>query len=929
MSLMYNPIHLNRQDGGSSSAQAILARFRELLGSENKHLPPSFFDARNSPRKLIQDLWTSYAGMNWISSQIFVEDVCLMGDYIMSLLPIMTYENAISKCKLVVAGDEVIFDEWSFATNVLAEKSKRHPGRILTSTRDSKSRCFTHRGVSFQMPMNWPTESTLQQVFKAHLRQMNRSIQLTWQYQILQTINFEGIIGYNREVESKLPYTQRDFEEALHVFHDRCFGINKEGIGMKGYEARAKKMADSRGIPNNWDACVLSNGMLHSCNLRPASKRQYFESGNTKISARDLDTEGRAFTSVYGIPVYESKEFKLDGQAYTHDPTHGELIISQRFLMLPQTAHANDFNGYSSFRRSIEIVDGESREFHVVTIMDALKNSGLFGGANGNLTPLGRSVFERLCRPAGGGGGGGGYGGGYGGGDGKYGNDNDDGDDSGGGGHMYTFGDLYEHADDSGMLKLVAKNLLEELDTGTAEIKSDIDFLDYGILAQVEEWKNQQDAQSAQAILVYLQAKYNRTLDHTGTAMGVVNNGNNSIQADIVHKAYEEKARRLLGQWGISTLYVPFGVAHALKKRANPIFRRICAVRPKTRQQDHFINSVKDMNHLNENEIQTAMKLWGGEEKEKERKKRSRSSSSASSISSILSLSDPNDGHSEDCEPFPIVDESQQHEFFGRPLTLGNFQYLFNRNIPIPLSFLLFRMNIRVETGSCVFMKTGPETGVCVIKDGAILYEPDASTYAVSVNARFTAGTFIRNSANLTYAPHVASARYLGGAGVKIKQPHDQNDEESENDILAIAVRYNYKPARFYTDIKGTVSPDICTTTSTEPAFETADCYEGYLYDAQDYNPFIIRTNGSLPRSQYPRIATQSSQRVWEPSLYGTGSGGLTKVITGKGPLGEFVTPNHFNVLQGGGSNEFHGYGMRSSVSGRDMYTTSKRPRFM
>ena len=53
------------------------------------------------------------------------------------------------------------------------------------------------------------------------------------------------------------------------------------------------------------------------------------------------------------------------------------------------------------------------------------------------------------------------------------------------------------------------------------------------------------------------------------------------------------------------------------------------------------------------------------------------------------------------------------------------------------MSFILFRMNIRVQASSVVFMVTGASTGVVIIKDGFINLTNRQSDFALDVSARF------------------------------------------------------------------------------------------------------------------------------------------------------------------------------------------------
>jgi hypothetical protein len=276
-----------------------------------------------------------------------------------------------------------------------------------------------------------------------------------------------------------------------------------------------------------------------------------------------------------------------------------------------------------------------------------------------------------------------------------------------------------------------------------------------------------------------------------------------------------------------------------------------------------------------------------------------------------------------------LVRDNQDNDN-GDRTTYTFFTRLIQDNIIFPMSFLVFRMYITFQAGSSVFMKKGSDTGVLTVKDTAVMLDRITTDFKLSVQARFTAGTVIHNTDNITIMPHTYATAYKGGAGTKIFNPCSddhvsvfQEGNCSIADLFVVAVPYDFECAEYWTDITGEMNKLMYVNDASDHnrkqsndmlMYPTANLYQatwGWVHP-MDHHALEFR-NEEIYDVRDETLAIQSYQRNFNAN-----SGLFDIEIEGKGPMGARVRPQDFRILQGGGD-EYGGRGIEgSSMRPRD-----------
>lgn len=231
------------------------------------------------------------------------------------------------------------------------------------------------------------------------------------------------------------------------------------------------------------------------------------------------------------------------------------------------------------------------------------------------------------------------------------------------------------------------------------------------------------------------------------------------------------------------------------------------------------------------------------------------------------------------------------------------------QNIPLPVSFLHFRMNIRLETGCVIFLRDGGETGVVLVRDASVQFTRDNSSFMLHVEARFDVTTIIVRYQNLQLMPDTYNLRYLGGAGTEFYvagQTEDEyGDEMDVKSMHAVAVPYDFEPAQYYTDTTGNVSHSVLAVDSHSAMniaangasqYPTSQFYSqlgvghgfGAVADARFFEAGLDREAENAPTT----LAIQACQRVYNPKDNAT-----TLEILGHDAFGSSATPLTYNAL--------------------------------
>jgi hypothetical protein len=243
-----------------------------------------------------------------------------------------------------------------------------------------------------------------------------------------------------------------------------------------------------------------------------------------------------------------------------------------------------------------------------------------------------------------------------------------------------------------------------------------------------------------------------------------------------------------------------------------------------------------------------------------------------------------------------------------------------NNDIPLPFSFIPFRMYIQIAAACALFFKRGEETAMMVIREADVSFAIDIPTQTVTVPLRFSAGLFVRKQGNIEYVPNVFPVNYIGGAGVTFfgtqhRVPYSAGQIPA--DIFICVDHYSFNLYdRFYTDITGYMDHRVYTGRFTKdngtPMYNTADIYSEFWNWKQWSGGHMFSSAHQINiNPQNCTLSLQTSQYCYLQSTDGT-SGGYTHFIPGKTALGQKYQPEDFNFIRG--VRDFGGEGLEGAM---------------
>ncbi len=386
----------DQYDAGPQYHPDVWAAYEKTVGTVGKPNQPlaySLIDPDSCPdrEQLWRDLWTSFQGLSIPLSRMLLRDVSKFGGPLLNILPIMTVAEAREKYTLEQIGNKFHMDYWIYEPSVLDYKSQRMPGMITNSQRYSRSMTMELHGECIVKPMDFPTDKTKLGDFVSETRRVSASINLTWQYRMLEQLVYEGNEArYKRVEERAFPAEKSDFEERLKEEQSRTFALQKDGTHIKGVESSAYQAGLERLV--EFDTMVLPHGSLKHINQTHPYVSEFWRSGRPYDQKINLDTQGTARSPVYGLTIMESRRYrmqKLGGKMV--DPLVHAKTISQRFIMVVPNIGRESWLKYETSEMTLTIADAKRGKDVQITADTAFENAGLFhsygdhGGGIGGL----------------------------------------------------------------------------------------------------------------------------------------------------------------------------------------------------------------------------------------------------------------------------------------------------------------------------------------------------------------------------------------------------------------------------------------------------------------------------------------------------------------------------------------------------------------
>jgi hypothetical protein len=264
-------------------------------------------------------------------------------------------------------------------------------------------------------------------------------------------------------------------------------------------------------------------------------------------------------------------------------------------------------------------------------------------------------------------------------------------------------------------------------------------------------------------------------------------------------------------------------------------------------------------------------------------------------------------------------------EMLMLPITnINGWLWLIENNIPFPMSFLLFRMHMRVDVGSVIFFKRGEQTGVHCLKDCGVSFSRDVATFSLGVSVRLTSNTIIVRPDNLELVPHVFFKRYRSGGGVQLYRPHEDKTAYTtmhlnhEKDIFVVAVPPTFKPRFSYTDITGALHKAIQVNTAIDAHYPTHSVYANHW--GWKPNPRALYSSRSQIDGGYDlSVCARSSYKRFNGA-----TSNHDILVPGVCPMGPSADAHNWRIALGGGMLGFSGSGFEGSRPSPTVYAMQR-----
>jgi hypothetical protein len=951
--------------------------FRNVLGDPNHGIMTSVYSrhVQADSKRLYNDLWKSWTGMNYLHSEMYVLGTTELGGWILNMFPVMKLQAAIQQFpNLRVVGDTMTHTSFEFHASVLPEKSYQEWGQLQTSERSSTDTGFTHHGCGFAVPMDWMDQPTTRHFFGCSIKQMSASTHTTWNASILSKLEETCLHEFHSNLMKSLPMLPSEFKRAVDQVSDSCMALQKTGSGLQGIESKAVHVLRSRGVVPTM--IITTATSIRYANAVREQTRMATDNGalihptQSANNFKSTDTEGTCRSPLFGIPMFEIPAFRLGATNTMYEPGQTILTISQRFLMLPSVFHSNDFANYTTNCRSTEIVDGDAGCFSVITLTDAYRASGLSKEGKSAIRSKKRKLEHNL-------------------GDGeKPGGfqkslliklvgdcerevQRHDADDSIDAGILFQSADILDqvcafleaHPERFSQLeKLIPTGGRNACQEAIAEIESkqgndvtDAESNNMDKLLQLEAPTNDRGHRGDYADFfeaVFNQCHHLGFLDFKAfvdAGMSHVHVNVRLLYANILQKLHEvqalkrmdegtsEKQRdaqllRFLVIANIGPLpSLPDILDKALLERfffyTPRVGYQLVSMSAKTvrhpdcdaEEAEVFTNRFMDTfsRFLTRNPYASFREL---EELVLDQLQQSLRQHVTGLVQTCkMAVHPPSVASIKIALSYIHVND----EFF---------EVLLRHNIPFPVGFVLFRLDVRLRVGCCIFLKSGKDTGVVTIKDGRIMYQRDCDRFLVYVGSRFTTGICIFKPSNIELVPRTFATDYIGGAGVRLYDNTDENQVQQvkscaidQADIFVCAVPYYWTPDRSDTDITGKLDPRLVTVDELDDLhYPTADLYSAHWGKSEHHERahlLWLTTDADAPdvQGRYTH-AVQGLQRICKVP----GVGGVTsfdEVIPGKDALGAFSSPADFAVFNN--TADYLGRGVEGSHT-RDRYNHAR-----
>jgi len=205
---------------------------------------------------------------------------------------------------------------------------------------------------------------------------------------------------------------------------------------------------------------------------------------------------------------------------------------------------------------------------------------------------------------------------------------------------------------------------------------------------------------------------------------------------------------------------------------------------------------------------------------------------------------------------------------FAKACRLNTWVNMVEKNIPIPLGFLLFRNNIVNETSTWVVAEPGRDLGETYMSPSRFVFGHNPELRRWFASQTMAAAVSIRRHKKMMLLYNIQPHKYLGGSNLKpILHPDDFKASGTEKPSIFVAVvPCNFRNTDVMIDISGKyyMSGELIRGTTDNPYdYPTSDYYRR-IYEFDSLFAGHLHTNyGICDQDQYNPICLKAGQYVY------------------------------------------------------------------
>lgn len=181
------------------------------------------------------------------------------------------------------------------------------------------------------------------------------------------------------------------------------------------------------------------------------------------------------------------------------------------------------------------------------------------------------------------------------------------------------------------------------------------------------------------------------------------------------------------------------------------------------------------------------------------------------------------------------------------------FGLLFNNNVPIPLSFIIARPEIRLEMGSAIATVKGM-AGRTYIGNSDMSGGRDAARKTIQMSYTARMASVVHDPSMVVTIHSALPSSYKGGGGVSFNDPRDSNNVQAyqrgvrNHSLFSFAISPAERMKSSWIDITGSFPEHLPNGIDNSPHFSSAEIYQS-IWGFTGFNGFLNASYAPVPEA--------------------------------------------------------------------------------